>query len=200
MVRALPAAHRALRTIAFRICGGDDRFIRLLLRHLPARLDAGTLPAFMLGIVASAVSLGQRKKLAYTGGYRGVVLLAAYRQEGDAAIDHADPMWHAAFFALVVAASVPFTASVLSWRQLVYIGGASYSIYIVHQRLAVFFGTHGIFWPLAGILSVVSDIRFWAIVERRLLRDRKRVSLFLRTFFKRYARLPIVIEAQPFEA
>lgn len=168
----------------------------------PQRLvDAGTLPAFMLGIVAAAVSLGRRKHEALAAMIAIPLLaFAVARQSGDAAIDHGDPLWHAMFFVLVVVASARIPARVLSSRPLVLIGGASYSIYLVHQPIGVFLGTHGFFWPVAGAIGVAFGIAFWAIVERPFLRDRERIAFFLQRLSKRYARPPIVVEAKPFEA
>jgi peptidoglycan/LPS O-acetylase OafA/YrhL len=95
--------------------------------------DEGTLPCFMLGIVAADVILMKRRwrRFAWIG---ASVFLAAgvIEQYHGHPTEHGDPVWHIACFFLVLTASTGVARRVFEWRPLCLIGLASYSIYLVH--------------------------------------------------------------------
>lgn len=162
-------------------------------------LDAGTLPAFMLGIVAAHLTLAVRRiGVVAIVAACALLTLAMLQQARTLQVDHGSPLWHLACFAVIVAARAELPARVLAWRPLVLTGGASYSIYLVHQPLIVWLGRHGVPWVVAGALATGIGIVFWALVERRFLQERTRETLAggLRRLFRRYTRPPIVVPAR----
>ncbi len=134
--------------------------------------DAGVLPCFMLGIVAADLFLRERV------GHRLLPALAIAALVIAALVDttdnHGDPLWHLACF-LTVIAGLGAASRVLSWKPLVFIGVASYSIYLMHQPFLVWMaGTFGVPPILAGILSIGIGIVFWRLVEAPALTWRER--------------------------
>jgi peptidoglycan/LPS O-acetylase OafA/YrhL len=66
---------------------------------------------------------------------------------------------------------------VLSNKWLVVVGGASYSIYLVHEPLIAFMIAHGVFAPLAGIAGVGLGFAFWWLAERPFVQPALRERL-----------------------
>ncbi len=132
--------------------------------------DAGMLPCFMLGIVAADLLLHEKvQSWIYAVLALVAVAVAVYVDRGQ---DHGDPFWHVAAF-LVVLAGIGVAARVASWRPLVFLGAASYSIYLIHSP-PLYWMRHGLHVPapLAAVLSLALGIAFWAAVEAPLLRLR----------------------------
>jgi peptidoglycan/LPS O-acetylase OafA/YrhL len=174
----------------------------LALYHLTrARgLDFGTLPGFMLGIVAADVQLGGPHSAIWGRHLRRwalplglLALLAGVLTESTATIpgfNHDDVRWpyqptilgwQVAMFALVVLAGASgLVRGVLSMRALVAAGIASYGIYLVHEPAIIFAAPHlhGAFARvLAGVLAVAAGFAFWALAERPFTTGSLRVPL-----------------------
>jgi peptidoglycan/LPS O-acetylase OafA/YrhL len=152
-------------------------------------LDFGTLPGFMLGIVAADLfvnassAAGWRRELNRWSWIliAPAVALGAATQ-GTASIpgvdfnDVAYPYqptilgWQIACFAFVVfAGSNAFVQRLLSLRVLVATGVASYGIYLVHEPIINvlserFTNLQGV--TVAGVIALAAGFAFWAIFER----------------------------------
>ena len=166
-------------------------------------LDFGTLPAFMLGVVAADLSLRPSRMRAPFAIATILVLVATiYEQAVNDAVNHADPLWHVTFFALVVASRTPFVMRALASRPLVFIGTASYSVYLIHLPIIDWFESIGATPLLAGAIGILLGIVFWALVERPLVATVPREALAsgIRRFFRRYARAPIIVRCAEFDS
>lgn len=153
-------------------------------------LDLGTLPGFMLGIVAADVQIGGRATMGWARHLRrwalplAVVFVAVGVASEPFAMIPGDAYeadvrwpyqptilgWQLAVFCFVIAAgTLPALTRVLSTRALVATGVASYGIYLVHQPAVeivenVLRGPAG---PLAAlVLAPLAGFAFWAIAER----------------------------------
>jgi peptidoglycan/LPS O-acetylase OafA/YrhL len=127
-----------------------------------ALVDAGTLPCFMLGIVAADVFVrGHAKSFAFVVAAAVAIALAVVSGHGD---DPGNPAWHVASF-LVVVAGVGALSRVMALRPLAFFGVASYSIYLVHQPILYWLASFG--WPLAlcAVCSVIAGLAFWRTIE-----------------------------------
>lgn len=133
--------------------------------------DLLTLPAFLLGIVAADLEL-ERRPIGRTA-----VLLFALSLGIAILLDPAyvlgyslqQPIgWQlAAFFFVLAAGSVPALRAILSLRPLVWIGIASYSIYLVHEPIIGLLANNtAIGAILAGLCSVLCGALFWLVFER----------------------------------
>ncbi|MBC5800150.1 MAG: acyltransferase [Candidatus Eremiobacteraeota bacterium] len=140
----------------------------------------GTLPCFMLGMLAADVQRA-RVRIPTLPALLVVALLLAAATAAQLAhpsdVDHGDPLWHAAVFALALAAGSGMLRRVLSARPFVAVGTRSYSIYLVHAPVLAFLGHAGCPWPLAALLAVVLGMGYWLIVERPLVTNRMRALL-----------------------
>lgn len=165
--------------------------------------DLGMLPAFMLGIVAAsiAVSTWRVTPLAITGAVM-LLALATFAQSRTDQDTHADPVWHLACFALVVAARAKPIARLLAWRPIVFVGTASYSIYLIHLPVLCWLGQHGVPWLLAGAIAIASGIAFWAIIERVAVAPavRDKIATSLQRALGRYRFPPLVVAREGSEA
>lgn len=124
--------------------------------------DAGVLPCFMLGIVAADLYL--RKMVAsrlVIAAAAGLVILAAIVDPG---AEHGDPLWHVAAFCVVLA-GLGAASKALSWRPLVFIGGASYSIYLVHQPFVAWLLSHHVGPVPSALIAIGLGIVFWRFIE-----------------------------------
>ena len=85
--------------------------------------DAGSLPCFMLGIVAAsrARANGAFERAAPLLALVAVAC-ASVRQALDPNVDHGDPLWHAACFLVVLGASRASVRDALSWSPLRVLG------------------------------------------------------------------------------
>ena len=96
--------------------------------------DEGTLPCFMLGIVAADLHLAESPLRRFAPVVAVVTLAAAALWQSRVDwVDHGNPLWHAAAFSLVVASGSGLFARALRWKALAFTGVASYSIYLIHQ-------------------------------------------------------------------
>jgi peptidoglycan/LPS O-acetylase OafA/YrhL len=137
--------------------------------------DEGTLPCFMLGIVAADLRITGNPLERYAAGAAVVTLaLAAFAQSGTPDIDHGSPLWHAAAFSLVVAASGGTFARVLRFKPLELTGIASYSIYLIHQPVLSSLVAAGINPWLAALAALLCGFAFYLAIERPSLQKRFR--------------------------
>ncbi len=148
--------------------------------------DAGTLPCFMLGMVAADLAIRRHPAIRYALPIAfGTIGVAAWQQARDASTDLANPLWHAAAFFAVLTAGDERVAGVLNFRPLAYVGVASYSIYLVHQPILESLAFAGLSAPLAALFAIASGVAFYECVERPMLRRGFRALVeraFLRVF------------------
>jgi len=131
--------------------------------------DEGTLPCFMLGIVAADVCLARLRIRRYALGAGAATLaLAAALQARSAGVDHGDPLWQIAAFLLLVAATGGVFARVLRWAPLRSIGIASFSIYLVHQPILQWLEGVGIAPWSSAVAALACGFGFYYAVERPL--------------------------------
>ena len=162
----------------------------LLLYHFTrARgVDLGTLPGFMLGIVAADLQLSGARTNRWGPQLRrwawALVVPAAaigiamepwatipgfYRADVAFAYQPTVFAWQIACFAFVVAAgAIPALTRFLSLRVFVAIGVASYGIYLVHEPIIAYAANHhGLAATLLGVVAALAiGFAFWAFVER----------------------------------
>lgn len=158
--------------------------------------DLPILPAFMLGIIAAQIELEQRNVgrvaalLCILSMCLGVLLEPYY------AVGYflqQQPGWQlAAFFFVLAAGSLPGLRAALSVRPLVWVGVASYSIYLIHEPVigALEYNTR-ITPALAGVLAVVAGLVFWAVLERPFMTNplKGRLAAILVAPVARFTRL-----------
>lgn len=130
-------------------------------------IDLLVLPAFMLGIVAAHVHING-SRLARFGLPAlvplGVLLLVQTPHDEWGFVS---PVSEAAAFAFVIAAGeIPFLTRLLSTKALTFIGGASYSIYLIHAPLMGVVEEFGFLPELAAVLGILAGIVFWYLAER----------------------------------
>lgn len=139
--------------------------------HAARIIDLATLPAFMLGIVSAELTINRHKVCAWAALLFLPALLTAFWLEprGHLNFAYQDQLWwQAPFFFLILAAGAnrPLRA-VLEWKPLVFIGVASYSIYLLHDPLMALYGEYGGTNPLAcALIGVLSGVLFWWYCER----------------------------------
>ena len=137
--------------------------------------DEGTLPCFMLGIVAADLRIAGSRLQRYAAPAAIVLLaLAAFVQSRSADIDHGDPLWHAAAFSLVVASSGGAFVRALRFKPLVLTGIASYSIYLIHQPVLSSLVAAGIAPLPAALAALACGFAFYLAIERPSLQKRFR--------------------------
>jgi peptidoglycan/LPS O-acetylase OafA/YrhL len=152
--------------------------------------DAGTMPCFMLGIVAADLAL---RRAAWTQhcwlAALAMLGIAAWWQRSTSDVDQGNWLWHVAAFAVVVAV-VGNTSlrRAFSARPLVAVGIASYSIYLVHHPLIEAFASAGLPVPLALALAIGCGFAFWRLVEEPFLRPRVRKAIEAALRFRWVAR------------
>lgn len=148
-------------------------------------LDIGVLPAFMLGIIAADWHIVEHPLRKYAPIFAAIAFDAALLLEPHASVPgvngaeeygfytQANIGWHLTCFFFVVAAGVwrPLRGA-LSAPALVFIGAASYSIYLIHQPIVSYLdeqmigrlGKIGAF--VAGFfLSLGVGVVFWRFIE-----------------------------------
>jgi peptidoglycan/LPS O-acetylase OafA/YrhL len=133
--------------------------------------DLPVLPAFLLGIVAAEIELvqptvGRIAALLCILSIGIAVLLEPHYVLGFYL--QQQPGWQlAAFFFVLAAGAIPWLRALLSVRPLVWIGIASYSIYLVHEPIIA---TIEQATPMNGLeaaaLGVASGAAFWLVFER----------------------------------
>lgn len=133
--------------------------------------DLAVLPAFMLGVVAAEVELARaavgRLMLLLCALSLCVTLLA----KPNAMLGYfmqVQTGWQVtAFFLVLAAGSVSWLRAMLSTRPLVWIGIASYSIYLIHEPLIATLEANTHITPvLCAALVVAAGVVFWAAFER----------------------------------
>lgn len=166
---ALYARSRSAFALLVVVCYATYAFVT------PELADVGTLPAFMLGIVAAGVERGGRTydrvvrvgtMLAFAG--------ACVMQATTMRLDHGLPLWHLAFFGLLLGADGTDLGRMLQARWLCVVGAASYSIYLVHQPTIWWLEAQGVAPLAAALCGLGVGFLFWYVIERpilRLLRD-----------------------------
>ena len=160
-------------------------------------LDLGVAPAFLLGVLAADIEVRDHPIRRYALPLVAASLLLALVLEPVTVMPNVNgvderffywqtnPGWHlASFFAVLAAGRVGWLRALLSLRAPVFLGGASYSIYLMHYPIVVFVGSRllahgGINGFIATVLAaVLGGIAFWAIAERHFcggpVRDRAR--------------------------
>lgn len=146
--------------------------------------DLPILPAFMLGIVAAQAEVDSWPVRRLAGLLCALALCVALAVEPKFSSEffrQDQPAWQlAAFFFVVAAGSVPWLRAALSLRPLVWVGVASYSIYLVHEPIiALAEQTVGLNAALAGIGAIVCGGAFWCAFERPFTSTRlKRQMVF----------------------
>jgi peptidoglycan/LPS O-acetylase OafA/YrhL len=133
--------------------------------------DLLALPAFLLGIIAADIELAQRPIGRVALLMLALSLCIAVVLDPAYVLGYAlqQPIgWQlASFFLVVSAGSVPLLRSTLSLRPLVWVGIASYSIYLVHEPIIELFARNtGLGAVLAGCLSIACGAVFWLVFER----------------------------------
>ena len=127
-----------------------------------ALVDAGTLPCFMLGIVAADVYVRGLAK-SYWFVVAAVLAIAVAVASGHRD-DPGNPAWHVASF-LIVVAGVGALSRITALRPLAFFGVASYSIYLVHQPVLYWLASLGLPLPACAALAVLAGIAFWRAIE-----------------------------------
>jgi peptidoglycan/LPS O-acetylase OafA/YrhL len=143
---------------------------------LPQVLELGTLPCFMLGIVAADVCSGENPVRRYAWGAAPLVAIAILALDGSS-INPADPLWHLLCFFVVVAASTAPLRPLFEWRPLVVTGVASYSIYLVHLPVIWGLQRRGVTGLLPIAAGLAAGFAFWWFVERRLVEPGTRAKI-----------------------
>jgi len=141
--------------------------------------DLVALPAFMLGIVAADFAIRPRSIAKFALPLCALVALAAFVRSSplDTGTE-TSVLWElAVFFFVIAAGAVPLLTRVLSSTVLVFVGVASYSIYLCHE-LGVCYAEQWGYTPwVAGTAGIVLGIAFWYLVERPFMRAPLRDSL-----------------------
>jgi len=156
----------------------------VLFEYTRARsVDLGTLPGFMLGIIAADVHIRSHAIDRWALFLTVVSVMVALAVENGATIPSADRAFYpwpyqptilawqlAVFFFVVAAGATAPLARILSARSLIATGVASYSIYLIHEPLVSFIVAHFHRTMLAmagaGIGAVAAGFAFWAVCER----------------------------------
>jgi peptidoglycan/LPS O-acetylase OafA/YrhL len=159
-------------------------------------MDLGTLPLFLLGIVAADLVARRDRMMRYAVWLLPAAVAVALLWDRHAMVPDAwgeeshfigQPTsfgWHMVAFCLVLAAVrwSPLRA-VLSWSPLVALGAASFSIYLVHQPvLAVAQGVAGTGGGMAAFAgSIAAGVALWWGVERPISDPNRRRTMRERT-------------------
>ena len=156
-------------------------------------LDQGTLPGFLFGIIAAdlAVRRAAAMRTVVLVGFAAIVFALLTQSvstmpdvegiERAAFWMQTNVGWQAAAFALVLAvARHGALRCIFSWRPLVAVGTASYSIYLVHEPVIGTVATLlapfslPISLTLSAAVAIFAGFGFWAVVERPLTSPRTR--------------------------
>lgn len=133
--------------------------------------DLLALPAFLLGIIAAELELEHRPIGRMAVLLFGLSVCIAVLLDPAYVLGYSlqQPIgWQlASFFLIVAAGSVPLLRAMLSFRPLVWIGVASYSIYLVHEPIIELLARNTqVGAVLAGCISVACGAVFWLVFER----------------------------------
>jgi len=134
-------------------------------------VDLATLPAFMLGIVAADMTVRRHRMCTWAAALFIPALAAALWLEPKGHLNFAyqdQIWWQLPFFFLILGAGAnrPLRAA-LECKPLIFIGIASYSIYLLHDPLMALYGEYGGANPIAcAAIGVLSGLLFWRYCER----------------------------------
>lgn len=136
-----------------------------------AGLDVAILPAFMLGIVAADIEVRRLRVQRLTPLLFVLALCVALAVEPNEPWEFFGKVqlgWQAtAFFFVIAAGCVPWLNKALSWKPLVGVGLASYSIYLIHEPLIGLLERNTSMGAVAAaVIAAACGIFFWAILER----------------------------------
>jgi peptidoglycan/LPS O-acetylase OafA/YrhL len=136
--------------------------------------DLGTLPCFMLGIVAADLLVRGHARHAIW--LPAAMIVLAITTFVDGSLDHGAPIWQAAAF-LIVVAGLGVGSKAMSWWPFVFVGAASYSIYLVHGPIMTWLVHRGLDPLLAGGVGIGTGVLFWVCVESPTLKMSPRFRL-----------------------
>jgi exopolysaccharide production protein ExoZ len=145
-------------------------------------IDVGTLPLFMLGIVAADLIARRHHLARFALVVLPLAVLGAVAWDPHAMVPDPSGLeahflgqptsfpWHVVAFALVLAATLRPLQALLSIAPLVALGRASFSIYLVHQPVIAL--VYAKFGAGSGLVAtgalLAAGFAFWFCVERPL--------------------------------
>lgn len=150
--------------------GGVIVLLWLMYNITPLQVsDFGILPAFLLGIYAAHLAQNDIRYQCLTVFATVLTLTICIIQSVNGSNDHGNPLWHIAYFLIVLSARIPIFRKALSWKPILLIGRASFAIYLT-QLPILFYLIHRQGWSCyaASIISVTCGLAFWYVVERFL--------------------------------
>jgi peptidoglycan/LPS O-acetylase OafA/YrhL len=166
-------------------------------------IDVLVLPAFMLGIVAAHVRLNGHHLARFALPALlplGALLLVQTPHDEQGFVSAVSES--AAFAFVIAAGEIPLLTRLLSTRAMVFIGGASYSIYLIHAPLMGVAEEFGVWPAVAAIFGVLAGIGFWYLAERPFVEAPLRDALLAKLVFLKawiggfqLRRSPRVVEA-----
>ena len=144
--------------------------------------DFATLPGFLFGIIAADATIRKTKICRWAPLLFVGAVIASLWLEPHGHLDYAlqNQVWWqvAAFFLVLAGANVPALRNVLSFRWLVTIGVAAYSIYLYHDPVEAWYGHYGGANPLVAIVAgVLVGLLSWMLVERYVTQRENRDRL-----------------------
>ena len=162
--------------------------------HLLPFVDVGTLPAFMLGIVAADLFLGRRTIGAWAPiapivlACIGLVAESKFTNGGgvlpQATFDQTQIAWQLAAFSLVLAVGQSARLqTIMASRLLGLVGLASYSIYLTHAPIVgglsnvVSHANVGYFGFISIVVALAVGFAFWPYFERPFTQTELRLLL-----------------------
>jgi peptidoglycan/LPS O-acetylase OafA/YrhL len=145
--------------------------LALYAMHAARIVDLATLPAFMLGIVAADMTIRRHRLCAWAAALIIPALAVAYWLEPKGHLNFAyqdQIWWQVPFFFLILGAGANRQLrAVFECKPLLFIGIASYSIYLLHDPLMALYGEYGGTSPIAcAAIGVLSGLLFWRYCER----------------------------------
>jgi peptidoglycan/LPS O-acetylase OafA/YrhL len=144
--------------------------------------DFGTLPVFLLGIVAADAVIRKHSVCRFALPLFVVAVLASLVLEPKGHLTYAlqNQIWwqFAAFFFVLAGSENRILRSALSHPLMVAIGLAAYSIYLYHDPVEAWYGHYGGQNPVvAAIAGVLIGVVAWMLVERHLTKRENRDRL-----------------------
>ena len=155
-----------------------------------------TLPCFFLGIVAADLRLQKHAFCRFALPLFVIVApIAFWRQAYSGDIDHGEPLWQLASFLLVLASGSGVIGSLVRWRPLRAIGVASFSIYLMHQPIALSLESSGVAPLASAVGALLCGLLFFTSIESRFLnvRFRKPAEAAVNTVLTLLVKKPILL-------